>query len=99
MLLFPPRERLQVGLSRLSEAESLVGTMQEELVTLGPRIEEKAKVWRWFKHQKFSISLSSFWSSQYCYQARKVRPYLMYFFLQHCHNWKSSRFQQELRPE
>ena len=38
------RDRLQVGLSRLSEAESLVGTMKEELVTLGPRIEEKAKV-------------------------------------------------------
>ena len=38
------RERLTAGLSRLSEAESLVGTMQEELVTLGPRIVEKAKV-------------------------------------------------------
>ena len=38
------RERLQVGLSRLSEAESLVGTMQDELVALGPEIEEKARV-------------------------------------------------------
>ncbi len=33
-----------VGLSRLSEANSLVGTMQEELVALGPKIEEKARV-------------------------------------------------------
>lgn len=38
------RHRLLVGLSRLSEANSLVGTMQDELVTLGPKIEEKAKV-------------------------------------------------------
>ncbi len=38
------RNRLLVGLSKLSEAESLVGTMQEELVNLGPKIEEKAKV-------------------------------------------------------
>jgi dynein heavy chain len=35
---------LIVGLSRLSEANELVGTMQEELVALGPKIEEKAKV-------------------------------------------------------
>ena len=34
-----------MGLSRLSEANVLVGTMQEELVGLGPQIEEKAKVW------------------------------------------------------
>lgn len=40
------RTRLQVGLSRLSEANNMVGTMQQELVTLGPRIEEKAKVSR-----------------------------------------------------
>ena len=33
-----------IGLTKLSEAESLVGTMQEELVTLGPKIEEKARV-------------------------------------------------------
>ncbi len=38
------RNRLLVGLSKLSEAESLVGTMQEELVNLGPKIEEKARV-------------------------------------------------------
>ena len=38
------RTRLQVGLSRLSEANDMVGTMQLELVTLGPRIEEKAMV-------------------------------------------------------
>ncbi|ESO83512.1 hypothetical protein LOTGIDRAFT_133247 [Lottia gigantea] len=37
------RERLQIGLSKLSEANSLVGEMQEELVTLGPKIEEKAR--------------------------------------------------------
>ncbi|KAK7488391.1 hypothetical protein BaRGS_00020365, partial [Batillaria attramentaria] len=37
------RERLQVGLSTLSEANNMVGEMQEELVTLGPKIEEKAK--------------------------------------------------------
>ena len=38
------RDRLLVGLSRLSEANSLVGAMQEELVALGPKIEEKARV-------------------------------------------------------
>ena len=38
------RNRLLIGLSKLSEAESLVGTMQEELVNLGPKIEEKARV-------------------------------------------------------
>ena len=38
------RHRLIVGLARLSEANALVGTMQEELVALGPKIEEKAKV-------------------------------------------------------
>ena len=37
------RQRLLVGLSRLSEANSMVGTMQEELVALGPKIEEKRK--------------------------------------------------------
>ncbi|XP_019625905.1 PREDICTED: LOW QUALITY PROTEIN: dynein heavy chain 6, axonemal-like [Branchiostoma belcheri] len=37
------RDRLLVGLSKLSEANSLVGTMQEELVALGPKIEEKAR--------------------------------------------------------
>ncbi|XP_064622088.1 dynein axonemal heavy chain 6-like isoform X2 [Lineus longissimus] len=37
------RDRLLGGLNKLSEANSLVGTMQEELVALGPRIEEKAK--------------------------------------------------------
>ena len=38
------RNRLLIGLSKLSEAESLVGTMQEELVNIGPKIEEKARV-------------------------------------------------------
>ncbi|KAL5008122.1 hypothetical protein ScPMuIL_013703 [Solemya velum] len=37
------KERLLVGLFKLSEANSLVGTMQDELVTLGPKIEEKQK--------------------------------------------------------
>ena len=37
------RNRLTGGLNSLSSANDLVGTMQEELVTLGPRIEEKAK--------------------------------------------------------
>ncbi|ELU16870.1 hypothetical protein CAPTEDRAFT_116653 [Capitella teleta] len=37
------RFRLLVGLSRLTEANELVGTMQEELVALGPKIEEKRK--------------------------------------------------------
>ncbi|XP_041352994.1 dynein heavy chain 6, axonemal-like isoform X2 [Gigantopelta aegis] len=41
--LIKNKERLQVGLSKLSEANDLVGVMQEELVTLGPRIEEKAR--------------------------------------------------------
>lgn len=39
------RNRLFVGLSKLTEANSLVDTMQEELVNLGPKIEEKAKVY------------------------------------------------------
>ena len=38
------RGRLSGGLDKLSEAESLVGVMQEDLVSLGPKIEEKAKV-------------------------------------------------------
>ena len=33
-----------MGLSKLSEANSLVDAMQDELVNLGPKIEEKAKV-------------------------------------------------------
>ncbi|XP_071963333.1 dynein axonemal heavy chain 6-like [Antedon mediterranea] len=37
------KHRLSVGLYKLSEANKLVDTMQEELVTLGPKIEEKAK--------------------------------------------------------
>ena len=41
---FVNRKRLLVGLSRLSEANALVGTMQEELLALGPKIVEKAKV-------------------------------------------------------
>ena len=38
------RERLLIGLSRLSEANSLVGTMQEELKGLGPKITQKQQV-------------------------------------------------------
>lgn len=38
------RNRLLTGLFKLSEANSLVGTMQTELKELGPQIEEKAKV-------------------------------------------------------
>lgn len=38
------RNRLQVGLSTLSEANRMVGEMQEELVSLGPIIVAKAKV-------------------------------------------------------
>nr|XP_039247972.1 dynein heavy chain 6, axonemal-like [Styela clava] len=34
--------RLNVGLTRLSEAKSMVGSMQQELVELGPKIEQKA---------------------------------------------------------
>lgn len=37
------KNRLLVGLFKLSEANSLVGTMQEELVSIGPRIEQKQK--------------------------------------------------------
>ncbi|XP_071080158.1 dynein axonemal heavy chain 6-like [Haliotis cracherodii] len=37
------RDRLQIGLFKLSEANSLVGEMQDELVSLGPKIEEKAR--------------------------------------------------------
>lgn len=35
--------RLDVGLSRLMEAKLMVGSMQQELVELGPQIEQKAK--------------------------------------------------------
>ena len=38
------RSRLINGLAKLSEANSLVGIMQDELVSIGPKIEEKAKV-------------------------------------------------------
>lgn len=38
------RQRLINGLAKLSEANSLVGVMQDELVSIGPKIEEKAKV-------------------------------------------------------
>ncbi|XP_038073413.1 dynein heavy chain 6, axonemal-like isoform X3 [Patiria miniata] len=37
------KNRLFIGLSKLSEANSLVDAMQEELVNLGPKIEEKAR--------------------------------------------------------
>ncbi|XP_063958044.1 dynein axonemal heavy chain 6-like isoform X2 [Lytechinus pictus] len=37
------KNRLGVGLSKLGEANSLVDAMQDELVALGPKIEEKAK--------------------------------------------------------
>ena len=38
------RNRLLVGLFKLSEANSLVGTMQDTLVNIGPQIEQKQKV-------------------------------------------------------
>ena len=41
------RGRLAGGLDKLSEAENLVGVMQEDLVSLGPKIEQKAKVSNW----------------------------------------------------
>ncbi|CAC5424056.1 DNAH [Mytilus coruscus] len=37
------KERLENGLSKLSEANDLVGTYQERLKTLGPQIEEKQR--------------------------------------------------------
>uniref|UniRef100_A0A4W3JSS5 Dynein heavy chain coiled coil stalk domain-containing protein n=1 Tax=Callorhinchus milii TaxID=7868 RepID=A0A4W3JSS5_CALMI len=36
-------DRFKNGLKKLSEASSLIGVMQEELVALGPQIEEKSK--------------------------------------------------------
>jgi hypothetical protein len=39
------RNRLNVGLFKLSEANSLVGEMSVELETLGPKIEEKQRVY------------------------------------------------------
>lgn len=36
-------QRLNVGLTRLADAKLMVGSMQQELVELGPRIEQKAK--------------------------------------------------------
>ena len=38
------RDRLCTGLQKLSESNSLVGTMQTELLQLGPKLERKAKV-------------------------------------------------------
>lgn len=38
------RNRLNVGLFKLSEANSLVGEMSVELESLGPKIEEKQRV-------------------------------------------------------
>lgn len=38
------RQRLQIGLSTLSDAYNMVGDMQEELLGLGPVIVQKAKV-------------------------------------------------------
>jgi hypothetical protein len=39
------RNRLLVGLFKLSEANSLVGTMQDELVQIGPQLVQKQKVY------------------------------------------------------
>ena len=44
MFLFYFRNRLNVGLFKLSEANSLVGEMSVELESLGPKIEEKQRV-------------------------------------------------------
>ena len=38
------RQRLQVGLTTLSDANNMVGEMQEELICLGPEIVKKSKV-------------------------------------------------------
>ena len=38
------RDRLCIGLQKLSESNALVGTMQTELLQLGPKLEQKAKV-------------------------------------------------------
>ena len=37
------RERLCTGLQKLSDSNALVGTMQAELLQLGPKLEQKAK--------------------------------------------------------
>lgn len=44
MFWFYFRNRLNVGLFKLSEANSLVGEMSVELESLGPKIEEKQRV-------------------------------------------------------
>lgn len=38
------RERLCTGLQKLSDSNALVGTMKAELLQLGPKLEQKAKV-------------------------------------------------------
>ena len=38
------RERLCTGLQKLSDSNALVGTMKTELLQLGPKLEQKAKV-------------------------------------------------------
>lgn len=44
IICFSHRDRFSNGLSILSEATSLVTVMQDELLALGPQIEEKSKV-------------------------------------------------------
>lgn len=51
---FPQRDRFCNGLAILSEATSLVTVMQEELVALGPQIEEKSKVKQLYVQIKYS---------------------------------------------
>ena len=46
------RQRLQVGLSTLSDTNSMVGDMQDELLNLGPMIVKTAKVRSFNKKKK-----------------------------------------------
>jgi dynein heavy chain len=55
------RNRLVVGLSRLSESETIVADMKEELTALGPKIELQTKVYTDFLLVVFDDCLNGDW--------------------------------------